>query len=87
MTDVDPRATLESIARTGEAGECDQEGKGMSGMGYTCWRKSTYSNPNTSQCVEVAEVGVVLVRDTTDRDGVTLGFAPEAWAAFTCSLR
>lgn len=56
-------------------------------MGCAGWRKSTYSNPNTSQCVEVSEAGVVLVRDTANRDGVTLSFTAKAWASFTASLR
>jgi hypothetical protein len=30
---------------------------------------------------------VILVRDTTDRDGGTLGFSAEAWAQFTATLR
>jgi hypothetical protein len=29
---------------------------------------------------------VILVRDTTDRDGGTLAFTAEVWAAFTASL-
>ena len=31
--------------------------------------------------------GVVLVRDTTDRDGGTLTFGAGAWERFTASLR
>jgi Domain of unknown function (DUF397) len=50
------------------------------------WRKSTYSDGNGGQCVEVASADRVQVRDTTDRDGGTLEFTPEAWAAFTDSL-
>ena len=48
------------------------------------WRKSTRSSGNGGACVEVADnlPGVVLVRDTKDRDGGTLTFAPEAWRAF-----
>jgi hypothetical protein len=46
------------------------------------WRKSSYSGSNGS-CVETASgSGVVLVRDTTDRDGGTLSFSGEAWARF-----
>jgi len=30
---------------------------------------------------------VVLVRDTTDRDGGTLAFAADAWAEFLGTLR
>jgi hypothetical protein len=29
----------------------------------------------------------VIVRDTTDRDGVTLDFKAEAWSAFAASLK
>jgi Domain of unknown function (DUF397) len=39
-------------------------------------------------CVETANVdGVVLVRDTTNRDGVILSFAAAAWRECTASLR
>ncbi|WP_326561543.1 DUF397 domain-containing protein [Micromonospora sp. NBC_01796] len=48
------------------------------------WRKSTKSGGNGGSCVEVADnqPGRVLVRDTKDRDGGTLAFAPQAWRAF-----
>lgn len=48
------------------------------------WRKSSRSGNNGGACVEVADnlPGVVLVRDTKDRDGGTLAFAPQAWRAF-----
>ena len=56
------------------------------------WRKSTYSDANGGACVETASdsghgEAVILVRDTTDRDGGTLAFTAETWAAFTASLR
>ncbi|HEX7163948.1 MAG TPA: DUF397 domain-containing protein [Trebonia sp.] len=52
------------------------------------WRKSTYSNDSGGECVETAsDDGVVLVRDTTNRDGGMLRFTAEAWAAFAASLR
>jgi hypothetical protein len=51
------------------------------------WRKSTYSDANGGQCVEVASADGVMVRDTTDRDGVTLRIPWETWAEFTASLR
>jgi hypothetical protein len=51
------------------------------------WRKSSYSDANGGQCVEVASADVVMVRDTTNRDGGTLGFTTDAWATFTASLR
>ena len=53
----------------------------------TKWRKSTYSGGNGGNCVEVGTQDErVLVRDTTDRDGVVLsGETPhpelvERWA-------
>ena len=51
------------------------------------WRKSRYSDGNGGQCVEVARDGAILVRDTTDRDGVTLTFTAQAWKKFTASQR
>jgi hypothetical protein len=50
------------------------------------WRKSTYSDGNGGACVEVASADAVMVRDTTDRDGLTLAFSAEAWAAFITRL-
>ncbi|MEV0940062.1 MULTISPECIES: DUF397 domain-containing protein [Micromonospora] len=48
------------------------------------WRKSTKSGSNGGSCVEVADnlPGVVLVRDTKDRAGGTLAFAPDTWQSF-----
>lgn len=51
------------------------------------WRKSSYSGSNGGQCVEVATAEGVMVRDTTDCDGVTLEFNAEAWSAFAASLK
>lgn len=51
------------------------------------WRKSSRSN-GQGQCVETANAsGVVLVRDTTDRDGGTLSFTAQAWGMFTATLK
>lgn len=51
------------------------------------WRKSTYSGANGGSCVEVASAEQVLVRDTTNREGVTLEFSAAAWEHFTLRLR
>jgi len=53
------------------------------------WRKSTRSGNNGGNCVEVADnlPGVVLVRDTKDRDGGTLAFGPAAWTGFVASTK
>lgn len=50
------------------------------------WRKSSYSGSNGGECVEVASGKVILVRDTTDRDGVTLSVPADAWQRFTATL-
>lgn len=51
------------------------------------WRKSTYSTGNGGACVEVASEDVVMVRDTTNRDGGTLGFSATAWEQFLGTIR
>jgi hypothetical protein len=52
------------------------------------WRKSAYSSANGADCVETANGGgVILVRDTTNRDGGTLAFTAEAWQEFIRRLR
>ncbi len=51
------------------------------------WRKSTYSGSDDGSCVEVGQDGVILVRDTTDRDGGSLAFTASAWRAFTAAIR
>jgi uncharacterized protein DUF397 len=52
------------------------------------WRKSSYSGTSGGNCVETASgAGLILVRDTTDRDGLTLSLPASAWAKFTDSLR
>jgi hypothetical protein len=51
------------------------------------WRKSSFSGANGGACVEVASAEGVAVRDTTDREGITLEFSTEAWKQFTRRLR
>ena len=50
------------------------------------WRKSSFSGANGGACVEVAGADGVAVRDTTDRDGVTLQLTAAAWQEFTRRL-
>ena len=63
------------------------------GAGSNCvevgvWRKSSHSNGAGANCVEVGTAaGGVLVRDTTNRAGGTLGFSAAAWRAFTGGLK
>ncbi|MEU7993940.1 DUF397 domain-containing protein [Micromonospora sp. NPDC049060] len=51
------------------------------------WRTATRSSNNGGDCVEVADnlPGRVLVRDSKDRAGGVLAFAPDAWRAFVGS--
>jgi hypothetical protein len=51
------------------------------------WRKSSFSSGNGGACVEVATAGGVLIRDTTDREGLTLSVHADAWTAFLSTLR
>jgi hypothetical protein len=51
------------------------------------WRKSTHSDANGGDCVEVSSTEVVMVRDTTDREGATLSVAVDAWQRFIVSLK
>jgi hypothetical protein len=52
------------------------------------WRKSTYSGASGNNCVEVAKSdSTVLVRDTTDRAGVTLAVSADAWHVFAGRLK
>jgi Domain of unknown function (DUF397) len=52
------------------------------------WRKSSYSDSNGGDCVETANgSGVILVRDTKDRDGFTLSVPAAAWQNFLTRVR
>lgn len=50
------------------------------------WRKSSYSGSNGGNCIEVAAETGVTVRDTTNRNGVTLAFSAAAWAKFLATF-
>jgi len=53
------------------------------------WRKASYSVDNgNANCVEVGgDPGMVMVRDTTNRDGGTLAFNVQAWRRFATRIR
>ncbi len=54
----------------------------------TGWRKSSYSTSNGGNCVEVAgRESRVLVRDTQDRTGPVLRFAPGVWRRFADQVK
>ena len=53
----------------------------------TTWRKSSYSG-SQADCVEVGHADkTVKIRDTKDRHGVVLRFAPGAWHVFATELK
>ncbi|MDW4900959.1 MULTISPECIES: DUF397 domain-containing protein [Streptomyces] len=53
------------------------------------WRKSSYSNSDGGNCVEVADgfAGVVPVRDSKRPEGAALVFGASAWAVFVRGVR
>ncbi|WP_405816651.1 DUF397 domain-containing protein [Streptomyces sp. NBC_01390] len=53
------------------------------------WRKSTYSDGNGGNCVEVADgvPGIVPVRDSKVSDGPVLLVGAGAWAEFVTAVR
>lgn len=58
------------------------------GQHTDAWRKTSYSSGNGGNCVEVGQhAAAVAVRDTKNRDGVTLSVPADAWAAFAASLK
>jgi hypothetical protein len=52
------------------------------------WRKSSYSNQEGGNCVEVAQPtpGLVAVRDSKDPQGPVLTFPSESWSTFIADL-
>lgn len=53
------------------------------------WRKSSYSNADGGDCVEVADdfPGTVPVRDSKDPQGPALVFPATAWSAFITAVK
>ncbi|MEU1882057.1 DUF397 domain-containing protein [Streptosporangium sp. NPDC020072] len=53
------------------------------------WTKSSLSGPDGGNCVEVARLseGRVGVRDSKDRSGPALFFAPAGWSAFITTVK
>jgi hypothetical protein len=53
-------------------------------LSAVAWRKSSYSNEDGGDCVEVADgfPGVVPVRDSKNLSGPALTVPAPAWAAF-----
>lgn len=57
--------------------------------GRFVWVKSSHSGSQGGNCVEVAvgPHGRLLVRDTKDREGAVLAFAPQLWREFAAGLK
>ncbi|MFJ5050195.1 DUF397 domain-containing protein [Streptomyces sp. NPDC088719] len=53
------------------------------------WRKSSYSNQDGGQCLEVADgfAPVVPVRDSKNPHGPVLAFAANGWSSFVSAVR
>jgi Domain of unknown function (DUF397) len=51
------------------------------------WRKSSYSGNGGGNCVEVAALGRVLVRDSQDRAGTVLRLPSAAWRKFADQVK
>lgn len=53
------------------------------------WRKSSHSNGDGAECVEVSDAhpGVVPVRDSKNPDGPVLLFEAAAWSSFVTAVK
>jgi len=53
------------------------------------WRKSSYSNADGGDCIEVADniPGAVPVRDSKDPHGPALLFPAATWTAFITAIK
>ncbi|MET9645392.1 DUF397 domain-containing protein [Streptomyces syringium] len=59
------------------------------GLSAATWRKSSYSNREGGDCVEIADhiPGTTMVRDSKNPDGPVLAINARAWAVFVAALR
>jgi len=54
----------------------------------SAWRKASYSGNGGGDCIETASgSGQVYVRDTKNRQGLTLSVPASAWAEFITSVK
>ncbi|HZG06059.1 MAG TPA: DUF397 domain-containing protein [Streptomyces sp.] len=63
----------------------------MRSLDLTCatWRKSSYSNQDGGECVEVSDdfAAVVPVRDSKNAHGPVITFAADGWASFITAVK
>ncbi|MGD3106655.1 DUF397 domain-containing protein [Streptomyces sp. YGL11-2] len=53
------------------------------------WRKSSYSNGDGANCIEVVDTlpGIVPVRDSKDPHGPALVFPAAGWSGFVAAVK
>ncbi|MEU1212072.1 DUF397 domain-containing protein [Streptomyces sp. NPDC005790] len=53
------------------------------------WRKSSYSNSDGGECIEVSDdfATVVPVRDSKNPHGPVLTFAADGWSSFVTAVK
>ncbi|KOG42716.1 DUF397 domain-containing protein [Streptomyces decoyicus] len=58
-------------------------------MSTAVWRKSSYTNGDGGNCVEVVDdlPGIVPVRDSKDPHGPAIVFPATAWSAFVTAVK
>ncbi|MEU0302069.1 DUF397 domain-containing protein [Streptomyces sp. NPDC006175] len=58
-------------------------------LSVTAWRKSSHSNSDGGQCVEVSDAftDVVPVRDSKNPLGPVLTFAADGWSSFVSAVK
>ncbi|MFI1308409.1 DUF397 domain-containing protein [Streptomyces sioyaensis] len=58
-------------------------------LSTAAWRKSSYSNGDGGNCVEVANdlPGIIPVRDSKDPHGPALIFPAAAWSSFVSAVK
>ncbi|WP_432003603.1 DUF397 domain-containing protein [Streptomyces sioyaensis] len=58
-------------------------------MSTAVWRKSSYTNGDGGDCVEVVDdlAGVVPVRDSKDPHGPAIIFPATAWSTFVSAVK
>ncbi|MCX5450979.1 MULTISPECIES: DUF397 domain-containing protein [Streptomyces] len=58
-------------------------------LSTAAWRKSSYSNGDGGDCVEVVDdlPGIIPVRDSKDPHGPTIVFPANAWSSFVSAVK
>ncbi|MEU8917071.1 DUF397 domain-containing protein [Streptomyces sp. SID8375] len=58
-------------------------------LSTAAWRKSSYSNGDGGDCVEVVDdlPGIIPVRDSKDPHGPAIVFPANAWSSFVSAVK